>query len=486
MSTLHQYLIFRQGNASTVSGADKLMASRQLICRIIYGIILIMSVNLLSATTLAAKPLSDDPTFMKIGSAGLSPIVLNGRKDSFERYLQDSAKNSSYTDLSLTHQRQSTRLNIKTHVDAKYLDSASESLDSHQAMKIKKLYLDASIPKHSFSARLGRQSFKMAGTPYPVDGLAVSYKLFKQQKIKLLAGYPQIDEDAVEVNTEKSLYGISTESDKFAKYWKTDTYAYEQKISGITDIQVMGSRLSYTHNKHHALIQMDMDSENRKSLNTHFAYQWTPSKSHYFKLTLDTRKPKAAMGQSITALDELVKTMSTEEIQLIKKDDSAVYRSGSFTWGKQLMDKFFLKSEFSASTLSQSTNENAFISNSYFLYNLEVNADNLFWKDDKNTLSLRYLDHNTTQLISLTYSNRRPVDHHWHANVLIEAYWQKFEQQSQTIKLNPLLKFQYNKKDNNKLDIDIGLVRYNHQSHPVNAESNDLFINLSYTGKLPI
>lgn len=484
MSGVHNLIFFHQGNDGCNPGSpDCRIHNRYFIRPVLHSLLTITIVMFCGQNALAATEYRS-AAFIQSNTLRFAPIILNNRKDSFEQFIKSSSKKTAYTDLKLTHKRKSSKVNIKTHLNAKYIDKSVETIDGKQAMKINKLYLDASIPKYFVSARLGRQSFNMAGTPYPVDGLALSYKLFKQQKINLLAGYPQSEPEAVEINTDKSLYGISTESKRFAKYWKTDAYAYEQKVLGITDMQVMGARINFVHKKHKAMLQMDMDTTTREPLSTNLAYQWTPGKHHYFKLALDYRKPKAAMGQSVTALNELLKTMSTEEIQFLKEDDTAVYRSGSLSWGKPLMSKFFLKSEVSASSLTRLLDGNRKRYDAYFLYDLEISADNVFKKKDKSSLSLRYLDHNATQLISLSFKNRLPVKPYWHADFLLEAYWQKTNGQTQALKYNPLIKLQYNKKDKNKLDFDIGIVRLDHINQPELTNSNDLFFSITYSKKL--
>lgn len=483
MSDVHKLTISQQvidGNRASLNrGFYKNHYNIQAVIYILLAITILTSTQNASAISYFHGTQFMHPNYLRV-----TPMIFNGGKDRFKKFTTLSPKKANYKKLSLTHKRKSRKLNIKTHLSAKYLNTTGQSINSLQAMKINKLYVDASSPRDFVSARLGRQTFNMAGTPYAVDGLAVSYKLFKQQRINLMAGYSQPEPEAVEVNTDKTLYGVSAKSQRFAKYWQTDVYAYEQRRSGITDRQIMGSRLNYAHKKHKAQLQVDVDTVKNETLSSQISYQWAPKKRHSIKMALDYRKPKAPSPKTITALNELLKTMTTNERQTLKYDRTALFRSGALSWSKPLSHNMFLKNEISVSSLSKANFAETLIYNSYYLYELQLSGSNVFKKNDKTRLSLRYFEYNTERRVSISFNNRLPINHNWKADFLIEAYWQKKIDQSQALSFRPLLKLEYNKKGSNKLGINVGMVRFNLLNRPSVNNVNDLFLSFTYSRKL--
>jgi hypothetical protein len=412
--------------------------------------------------------------------------TINQNHQAYERSGQSSSSETAYKNLSVTHQGQTDNLNIKTHLTVNYLNSPDQVADNDQAMKINAFYLDASSSGKTVSSRLGRQSFDLAGSSYAIDGLALDYRLGKRQRIKLLAGYPQTESTAIEMDTDTAVYGISAESERIARYWETDIYMLEQRTDGLVGDQFYGSRLSYLHPKHNALLRVNFDPDLHELQSGSFAYNWKPGGAQSMKLALDYRKPGTQAGQAVPALEELLKTMNEEQLKSLEHDESAAFRSAAFAWSKSLAHNLQLNGELSVSSLARASIIGELESESYYLYGLQLKGSNFIRRKDEASLSLRYFEHDTTNRLSLFFNNLMPIKPYWHAGVQLEAYWQENEDESRILGVGPLFKLQYNQKDKSRLDFELGMVRSENQGHSAAdiTDINDIYMSITHSKRL--
>jgi hypothetical protein len=384
----------------------------------------------------------------------------------------------------LTHQGQTDNLNIETHLTVNYLNIPDQVADHDQAMKINEFYLDASSSGKTVSSRLGRQSFDLAGSSYAIDGLALDYKLGNLQRIKLLAGYPQTESTAIEMDTDMALYGISAESERLAQYWETDIYMLEQREDGLVGDQYYGSRLSYLHPRHNALLRINFDPDLHELQSGSFAYNWLPGGVQSMKLALDYRKPGTQAGQAVPALQELLNTMSEEELLSLEQDQSAVFRSAAFAWSKPLAHNLHLHGELSVSSLARTSIIGELESESYYLYGLQLKGNNFIRRKDEASLSLRYFEHDAINRVSLLINNRTPIKPYWHADLQLEAYWQENDDQSRVLGLGPLFKLQYNQKNKTRLELEIGMLRSEQGQPGGSVDNSDVFLSVTHSRAL--
>jgi len=431
-----------------------------------------------------ALPHSKRVPIPPVNTSDYEPVIFSGNENRFERFNETEDEKLNYKDLTLSHQRQSRLLDIKTHLKANYLDSAGRLDDTETVMKINSLYIDASVPQQHVSARLGRHSPSMAGTNYALDGMSMSYRLFNKHRINMLAGYEHSDADEVDVNTDKSIVGISAESARFGRYWHADAYAFEQQNAGIVDRKIIGSRLRFLDAGQSASLQFDVDSAQFESHSSQLMVKLNPYKNQSVQLALDYRSPGATSGLIVPALDELLKSLADEEIKALEQDTDAVIRSGALSWKKELSNELSLNSEVSVSSLSKSALAGALSTDSYYLYGVQLTGKNFINIHDTASMSLRYLDYSTASRVSLSINNRTPFRPNWHADWQLDAYWQENDNETQTVGLSPLLKLQYKQKDNTQLDVELGVKHFDAENDIDGSENNDVFINITHTKAL--
>ncbi len=419
-----------------------------------------------------------------INTSDYEPVIFSGNNNSFERFNESDAEKANYKDVTLSHHRQSRLLDIKTHLKANYLDSAGKVDETESVMKIDSLYLDASVPQQHLSARLGRHSTSMAGSNYPLDGMSMSYRLFNKHRIKMMAGFEHSEAADLEINSDKSIIGISAESARFGRYWHADAYAFEQQDAGIIDRKILGSRLRFLNSGQSASLQFDVDTAQLESRSSQLMVKLEPYKNQSLQLALDYRSPGSTSGLIVPALDELLKSLAEEDVRALEQDTDAIFRSGALSWSKVFSDELTLNSEVSVSSLSKSVLAGALSTDSYYLYGVQLTGKNLININDTASMSLRYFEFSTASRVSLSINNRTAFRPNWHADWQLDAYWQDNDDESEMVGVSPLLKLQYKQKDNARLDVEFGLKHFDAENDSDGSELNDVFINITHTKAL--
>jgi hypothetical protein len=412
--------------------------------------------------------------------------------DDVDSNAQNTMDVSTEKQLSFVHRNRADNLNIQTHLTANYRPLAAPVKDpaagpvtsGEHELQVSSFYLAATDPKHTVSARIGRQSFDMVGTPYQFDGFALSYRLFNRQQIKMVAGYPQAGASPADINTDNFFYGVSAESNRFAKFWRADVYAFEHIDDGTTGRQVMGSKINYLHPRHSAMLGFDLNPNNDGPSSAYAIFDWHPRDHYSLKISLDYRKPDALKEHSISALDELLKSMTDEEIKLLEQDPTAEFKAGTLAWRKKLNHKLSLNGETSIATLYTSPVNGSGRTETHRLYSLQLTGNGLVKTDDTSSLSVRFFDFEAANRLSLAVNNRMPFRRSWQADIELEADWQENEDRSKILSLGPLFRLQYNKKDKTKLEFEIGVKRSEFFNRADQTLENDYFFNITHSREL--
>jgi len=327
-------------------------------------------------------------------------------------------------DLDLTARKRSDNYDLQSRFTGSYLyDFLGDGTGNSSS--VSSLYFDANQKQYGLSARLGRQSRNTGGVLGRFDGLLTGYQATDWMTVNLVAGFPVFStRDAVK--TDRYLYGLSADLGTFANAWDFNAFIIEQQNDGILDRRAIGGEARYFDPVRSLLAFVDYDIS-YDSLNTMVLLgTWTLPDRTTINASIDYRNSpvltttNALQGQTLPDIDELLNSLSEDEIRQLAEDRTADVTTLTLGASHPFSDRFQMSADVTTSQLS-GTNASGGIEaipgtgNEYF-YNLQFIGSNLIKTGDISVLGLRYSDTSTSNISSVNMDIRYPVMTVWRIN----------------------------------------------------------------------
>ena len=333
-------------------------------------------------------------------------------------------QSSISNDLDITARKRSDKYDIQSRFTGSYLhDFLDEGPGSNTS--ISSLYVDANQKQYGLSARLGRQSRNTGGVLGRFDGLLVGYRLNDWLTVNGVAGFPVFSTRDT-LKTGRYLYGLSTDLGTFANAWDFEAFFIEQQNDGVLDRRAIGGEARYFDPTRSLLSFVDYDIS-FDSLNTLILLgTWTLPDRTTINASLDYRNSpiltttNALQGQTLPTLDELLNTLSEDQIRQLAEDRTADVTTVTLGASHPFTPQLQLSGDVTVSNLS-GTNASGGVDaipgtgNEYF-YNLQLIGSNLIKNGDISVVGLRYSDTSTSSISSLTLDTRYPIKTVWRIN----------------------------------------------------------------------
>ncbi len=399
------------------------------------------------------------------------------------------SQSSLDTTLDATGRRRGERVDLRTQFTGRYLFDFLDSSESE--LRVSELYADGNDGRTGLSGRLGRQSRSTGGVLGRFDGALLSYRPLRQVLLTAVSGFPVESSTGQGVDTSRSLYGLSLDLGTFAERWDANAFFIEQQVDGILDRRAVGGELRYFDAARSFFSLFDYDVSYNE-LNTMLLLGTVifPD-STTVNLTLDYRKSpllttsNALSGQTVDSIDELLGTMSEEQVRQLARDRTADSQSFTIGGSRPLTAKLQLSGDFTISNTS-STPASGGVSatpstGNEFRYGLQLTGSSLVKAGDITTVGLQIGDTSTSTTAALTLNTRYPVNSAWRINPRLRFDVREgVGSAADRLSLRPSARVEYRWRKRYRFEVEAGGEWMNEHAASSTDQTYGYFLNMGY------
>ncbi|HVZ68745.1 MAG TPA: hypothetical protein VG891_04730 [Rhizomicrobium sp.] len=210
-------------------------------------------------------------------------------------------------------------------------------------LRVSELYLEGSDASRTLFARIGRQYRSSGGVLGRIDGALLTVKASDRFKVDVVGGFP-VDTTWSHFGTKR--YAVGASVDYFDGPFSGDVYFLRQMNDGFVDRQSVGAEARYVNNTLSAFGTLDYDVHfNKINLalftgNYMFADQTSINIAADYRRAPLLRTSDALIGQSFTALSDLLSTYTRAQIDRLALDRTAMSTSLFASAGHPLNEQF--------------------------------------------------------------------------------------------------------------------------------------------------
>jgi len=393
------------------------------------------------------------------------------------------------TDLTMIGRFRSSDFDIRTQFvggyDVDFLRSNNNDL------RISSMFVDVKNHKLGLSTRIGRQTRSSGGVLGRFDGGLVSYQVTPQSRVNLVAGFPVYSSSDTEIRTRNYFYGAQVELGPFFEEWNFSVFGIQQEIENILDRRAVGGEVRYISRNRSLVALVDYDIL-YNALNTFMVLgHWTLPDKSTFNIMFDNRKSpiltatNALQGQPVTTIEELLATLSEDEIHALAKDRAPESRLVSIGYSRPLTEKLQIGADVTVSTISGTPASGGVpavqgLGNDYFA-SLQFISSGLTTERGTEILSLRYSNTSFGDIWGGSLNARYPIGQAWLVNPRVLLERRAFSQtDGEELSATPSLRLSYVFRKRYHFDLD-GSARWYRITQSGSSETAlDYFMNAGY------
>jgi tetratricopeptide (TPR) repeat protein len=392
------------------------------------------------------------------------------------------------SDLDLTARKRSDNYDLQSRFTGSYLyDFLGDGTGNSSS--VSSLYFDANQKQYGLSARLGRQSRNTGGVLGRFDGLLAGYQATDWMTVNLVAGFP-VFSTRDSVKTDRYLYGLSADLGTFANAWDFNAFIIEQQNDGILDRRAVGGEARYFDPVRSLLAFVDYDIS-YDALNTMVLLgTWTLPERTTINASVDYRKSpvltttNALQGQTVPDLDELLNSLSEDEIRQLAEDRTADVTTLTLGASHPFSDRFQISGDVTTSRVS-GTNSSGGVEgipgtgNEYF-YNLQFIGSSLIKSGDISVLGLRYSDTSNSNISSVNMDIRYPVMTVWRINPRLRVDYRENNNDSTQWIGAPSLRIDYRWRKRYRFELEGGGEWSSQELATDTEDTSSYFVSVGY------
>jgi len=373
---------------------------------------------------------------------------------------------------------------------------ASHSYDyeteTEKPLTIETAYSQFKNSQWGLSGRIGRQSGSRGGVLGKYDGLQASYILTQRISLNAVTGYPVDIANKRRVQNEKPFWGVGFEWDGMGQDVDILPYYIHQNVDGITDREAVGSEFRYfgKNGNYYGLIDYDI---HYSDLNLYvFRGQYNLHKNTVLSLNIDVRNSPllytsdALIGQTdVTTIEELLQTKTEEEI-----NDMAELRVGnaktvSIGISHIFSPRYQLNADLTVSKqvfVIEDVNTGEFTLEKEGQVYLSGQLIARQWLNDRDitVLGIRGSSTDTYDEVSLSISNRLPIQKNWKFDTRYRVDFRSNESGEELVRHRPSIKLDNRFNQNMRLEFETGVEISKYSGVTNNTDYQRLFINAGY------
>ena len=356
---------------------------------------------------------------------------------------------------------------------------------------VSSMYFDAQdIQTHS-SMRIGRQSRSTGGVLGRFDGLLLGFPLGSKFSVSAVGGLPvESSTDALD-DTNKYFYGLTLETEEFAKGWDANTFVIERHVDGMTDRRAVGGELRYFDLTRSFFSLVDYDIHHSKLNIWQLLGNWTLPDKTTVNLVANYRKSPILMtsnaltGQNVNSIEDLQDSFSSSEIRDLARDRTATSKLATLGVSRPMNEKLQISGDITALKIS-GTNESGGIeamegTGPDYVYNVQLIGSNLIKQGDITIFGLRYADGDDRDIYSLNFNTRFPVTRDFRVNPRFRIDYRKNrDDNTDQMIYRPSLRLSYRVKRRLRLEAEIGGEYSDREIVDGSQKDGSYFVNLGY------
>jgi len=437
---------------------------------------------------MAADEEQDDPgVFLAYGSISQyyrhDQISIDGVGDSTRQSLL-----SSYADATAIYRKRDTEHTVQAVVSNNY--DFIEDRDTPSTNRIYEMYYQASSRNNGNFLKLGRQKLRVGAALNRFDGLALGYQISPDYHITLLGGAPVEIDNKTSINDHKVFYGLVFDTGTFLRNWNANLFHFHQTVDGINDRTDTGVELFYRDaaNLFYGLVdyesQYNVINTININANTQLSQDLSLHMTAYMLQTPLMSTSNALIGQSVTSIEELQKTMNIEQIRQLARDRTSKSQTATVGATKQLNKNYQVNIDITAASndgtvasggvaAQPSTGTNTFLSG-------QLVANSLFTLSDTIVFGFRYYQTNLSDTTTLLLNTRFPITRLWRINPRLQLDHRERSSGGAQDKVRLYLKTDYTASRKARFDFEIGYDDVSDDTNNQDLNSNSLYYMLGY------
>lgn len=419
---------------------------------------------------------------------------------SLAQYYYRGLNDTEETGISLDQSRLLTQLSLNWRLHNKNYDIRNVFYANHsrdflngtsEPAILDTAYSQIKNNRLGFTGKIGRQSGQGGGVLGKFDGAKATYGLSPNININGVLGYPVDNSDKSSVQTDQPMFGVSFEINKEGKGIDILPYFIRQQIDGIVDRQAVGSEFRYFHPKgnFYSLVDYDISYSDLNIYMFRGQYNWHTDTVLNFNLDFRNNPllftTDALIGRTEASVGDLLDTLSEQEVRDLAEarvGNSASVSTGiSHTFNPQYQLSADITKAVQVYVLDDVTSGGLMseIEQQTYLY-VQLVANK--WFDDRDTtvLGLRLSQTSSYDELSLSGSNRLPLNSLWRINSRLRLDMRQNDSGEEVTKLRPSAKLDHRLNKQWQFEAELGMELWRYGGETNNTNYSRLFANLGY------
>jgi tetratricopeptide (TPR) repeat protein len=296
--------------------------------------------------------------------------------------------------------------------------------------RLSTFYLDVLNKEKDWSLRLGRQSSSSGGVLGRFDGIYGGMRLTPQLRLNAVAGYPVATSADTSVNDKANFVGVSADLSGLVENWEFQLYGIQQRAEGYIDRTAVGGEARYFQPGRTFFGLLDYDTHYQQLNTAMMLGTWSMNDATSFNLLYDRRMSptlstsNALQGQTVTTLDALAQTYTTEQIEQLALDRTAESQTVMAGVAHTLNERYQVTADLTATEVGDTPASGNVLatpsSGTEYYLSTQLIGRNLFWPDDISILGLR-LGNSRTIDSAAVFINSRLNNGPWQLNPRIQV-----------------------------------------------------------------
>lgn len=351
------------------------------------------------------------------------------------------------------------------------------------------LFYELADTKDDFSMRIGRQTHNSDGVLGRFDGVILSKRVTPHAKVNFLAGFPVDIFLRDSINTNRKFYAGSIKFESLIKNLDTKFYYISQTNYGMIDRQAIGNETQYIDNFKQLFFVTDYDVHYKELNQFTFVGNWRNKNNSNLNVVADYRRSpllttnNALIGQqTLTTLDKLRGTYSSDQVQQLAQDRTATSKSLTVSASTQLGPHYQLTGDVNISDLTGTPASGGVAATDgtgkQYYYNLSLIGMNMLSKNDVTILGMRYNTDVSSHTIMANFSTRLNINRKWRVNPRMSIALRDNDDGSRRITYTPRVVTDYRGGRTWRYELEVGYQKATTSGiQTVNASSTSVFEN---------
>jgi hypothetical protein len=330
-------------------------------------------------------------------------------------------QNALLNDVALVARRRGERFDFASRLSAGYAKNFIDNGLGDQT-RVSTAFVELSDRELFWRARLGRQTATGTGILGTFDGVYGDYQWLPRVRFALSAGAP-VYSTRESFDSDRRLVGVAANFGPFGGAWDVSTYLLGQTFQGETDRRALGTEIHYFQPGRTLVGLIDYDLYYNELNNVlllgtlSLPARWTLSVNADRRNSPVLSINNALIGQSTESLDDLLATMTREELDQLAHDRTAVSELYSLSLSRPVGERWLWTLDVASVAIGGTPASGGVPAvpeaPREMIYSALAVGNSVFTSGDLDVLALRYQASDLGTTSSIGLSTRWPLWSAW-------------------------------------------------------------------------